>query len=72
MGNRWSIDAALLVAVALVAGLGQPHHLPWSAFSQAQATAIGLALLLVWYAAGRPGAGLGALARREWIQSVSG
>ena len=61
MGNRWLIDATVLVVVALVTGRAHDHLLPWSSFASTQLAAIGLALLTAWYAAGRPGAGLGAL-----------
>jgi SAM-dependent methyltransferase len=59
MGNRWLIDATLLVTVALVAGWESGPRLPLSSFSSAQYTTIGVSVLLVWYAAGRPGSGLG-------------
>jgi SAM-dependent methyltransferase len=59
LGNRWLIDATLLVLVALVAATTHNHLLPWSAFSAPQQATLILSLLLVWYAAGRPGAGLG-------------
>lgn len=59
MGNRWLIDAAVLVAVALVTSLTSEHLLPLSAFSAAQKATVISALLLVWYAAGRPGSGIG-------------
>ncbi len=61
LGNRWLIDAAVLLLVALVTSMAHEHLLPWSSFSTTQQVAIGLAVLLMWYAAGRPGAGLGAI-----------
>ncbi len=61
MGNRWLIDATMVMMVALVASFAQVHQLPLSSFSTAHRVTIALSLLLVWYAAGRPGAGLGAL-----------
>lgn len=61
MGNRWLIDATLLVAVAVVAGFGHDHLLPLSAFSAMQEAALLSALLLVWYAAGRPGSAIGGI-----------
>jgi len=59
MGNRWLIDATLLLAVALVTSLTSEHLLPLSAFSTANKATVISALLLVWYAAGRPGSGIG-------------
>ena len=61
MGNRWLIDATMVMMVALVASFAQVHQLPLSSFSTAHRVTIALSVLLVWYAAGRPGAGLGAL-----------
>lgn len=61
MGNRWLIDATMVMMVALVASFAQVHQLPLSSFSTAHRVTIALSILLVWYAAGRPGAGLGAL-----------
>ena len=61
MGNRWLIDATLVMMVALVASFAQVHQLPLSSFSTMHRVTIALAILLVWYAAGRPGAGLGGL-----------
>ena len=61
MGNRWLIDATMVMMVALVASFAQVHQLSLSSFSTAHRVTIALSILLVWYAAGRPGAGLGAL-----------
>ena len=61
MGNRWLIDATLLVAVALVASFTHEYLLPWSAFSPMHKATLISAMLLVWYAAGRPGSGIGGI-----------
>ncbi|HEX3133039.1 MAG TPA: class I SAM-dependent methyltransferase, partial [Planctomycetota bacterium] len=59
MGNRWFIDATVLVSVALMAGWESGRHLALSSFSSVQFSTLALSVLLVWYAAGRPGSGLG-------------
>ena len=61
MGNRWLIDATLLIVVALVAGFAHEHRLPMSAFSPMHKATLISSLLLVWYAAGRPGSGIGGI-----------
>lgn len=61
MANRWVVDAAVLIAAALIAMLERGPRLTLTAFSNMQWTTIGLSAALVWYAAGRPGAGLGGL-----------
>jgi SAM-dependent methyltransferase len=61
LDNRWLIDAAILVAVALMTARSQHHFLAWSQFSGQQQAALILSVLLVWYAAGRPGSALGGI-----------
>lgn len=61
MANRWAVDAAVLIAAALIATLENGPRLTLAAFSQMHWVTIFLSVALVWYAAGRPGAGLGGL-----------
>lgn len=61
MANRWAVDALVLISAALIASIGHAPRLSLAAFSAAQWTTLGLSVALVWYAAGRPGAGLGGL-----------
>ncbi len=59
--QRWVVDAAILLFVAVIAGLAMPQVLGWSAFSLHQRIIIGGALSALWYAAGRPGSALGSI-----------
>jgi 2-polyprenyl-3-methyl-5-hydroxy-6-metoxy-1,4-benzoquinol methylase len=58
--HRWSVDALILIFIALIVSFVQVHSVSLSAFSLAQKIAVSGALLVMWYAAGRVGSVSGA------------
>ena len=59
--QRWFVDAGVLLYVGIISGIAMPQAVTYAAFSLLQKITIGVALLAIWYAAGRVGAALGTL-----------